>query len=99
MPFSEKSEVSHAQPGDLGFGYINDVSTRESVTMSMNPRSPPKSAMRAPGTPGRSLANPLSPTFLEEQALETKEFSTEREQARDLVRRFIMAYEKCLRTH
>jgi hypothetical protein len=53
----------------------------------MTPRSPLKSAMRVPGTPGRALQNqnPLSPTFLEEQVLEKREASTEKEQARDLV--------------
>jgi hypothetical protein len=83
MPFSEKTQVAQAQPGDIGFGYIND--NRESVAMPMTPRSPLKSAMKVPGTPGRSLANPLSPTFLEEQSLERKEACTDKEQARDLV--------------
>lgn len=86
MPFSESSNVgSRSQPGDVGFGYINDGSNRESVAMPKTPRSPLKSALRVPGTPGRGLANPLSPTFLEEQALGSKEASTEKEQARDLV--------------
>jgi hypothetical protein len=49
----------------------------------MTPRSPLKSAMKVPGT-ARSFANPLSPTFKEEQVLEAKEKSTEKEQARDL---------------
>jgi hypothetical protein len=40
--------------------------------------------MKVPGTPGRALANPLSPTFLEEQVLESREKKTEKEQARDL---------------
>lgn len=53
--------------------------------MPMTPRSPLKSAMKVPGTPGRTLANPLSPTFREEEELEVKEKLTEKEQARDLV--------------
>jgi hypothetical protein len=51
----------------------------------MSPKSPLKSAMKAPGTPGRALANPLSPTFREEQLLEDREKNTDKEQARDLV--------------
>lgn len=51
----------------------------------MTPRSPLKSAMKVPGTPGRGLANPLSPTFREEQVLEKQEKSTEKQQAHDLV--------------
>ncbi|KAK3329023.1 hypothetical protein B0H66DRAFT_10703 [Apodospora peruviana] len=82
MPFSEKSHVAQAQPGDVGFGYIGN--NRESVGMPMTPRSPLKSAMKVPGTPGRGLTNPLSPTFREEEALEKKEKSTEKDQARDL---------------
>jgi hypothetical protein len=72
-----------AQPADVGFGYINEK--RESVAVPMTPRSPLKSAMRVPGTPGRAL-NPLSPTFREEEHLERREERTEKEQARDLVR-------------
>ena len=52
--------------------------------MPMTPRSPLKSAMKVPGT-ARSFANPLSPTFREEQILEAREKSTDKDQARDLV--------------
>ncbi len=83
LPFSEKSAFAQAQPGDVGFGYIGG--NRESVAMPMTPRSPLKSAMRVPGTPGRALMNPLSPTFREEQVLEDKEKATDKEQAKDLV--------------
>lgn len=41
--------------------------------------------MKVPGTPGRGLSNPLSPTFKEEQVLEAREKATEKDQARDLV--------------
>jgi len=85
MPFSERSQVAHAQPGDVGFGYIGNGAGRESVAMPMTPRSPLKSAMKAPGTPGRGLTNPLSPTFREEELLEKREKSTAKDQARDLV--------------
>ncbi|KAK7417190.1 hypothetical protein QQZ08_011713 [Neonectria magnoliae] len=82
-PFAdpEKSHFAQTQPGDLGFGYIGH---RESVTVPMTPRTPLKSAMRMPGTPARQFNNPLSPTFLQEDVLEKRELSTEKEQARDV---------------
>jgi len=84
-PFDdEKSFKPQAQVGDVGFGYINDGSNREPVAVPMTPRSPLKSAMKVPGTPGRKFENPLSPTFREEQVLEKREALTEKEQARDL---------------
>ncbi len=86
FPFSEKTEFAQSQPGDVGFGYIGG--NRESVAMPMTPRSPLKSAMKVPGTPGRQFANALkSPTFREEQILEDREKLTDKEQARDLVSR------------
>ncbi|KAK3337273.1 hypothetical protein B0T19DRAFT_437938 [Cercophora scortea] len=86
MPFSEKSQFAHAQPADVGFGYISNGANRESVAMPMTPRSPLKSALKVPGTPGRMFANqnPLSPTFREEQILENREKSTEKSQAKDI---------------
>ncbi|KAK3341592.1 hypothetical protein B0T25DRAFT_346798 [Lasiosphaeria hispida] len=84
LPFSEKSEFAQAQPGDVGFGYIGGGSNRESVSMPMTPKSPLKSAMKVPGTPARGFTNPLSPTFREEQDLEKREKSTDKDQARDL---------------
>ena len=80
--FGDRNVVPQSQPGDIGFGYISN--NRESAAVPMSPRSPLKSAMKAPGTPGRGL-NPLSPTFREEQILEKREESTEKEQAKDLV--------------
>ncbi|KAF3768951.1 hypothetical protein M406DRAFT_355095 [Cryphonectria parasitica EP155] len=77
----EKNVFPQSQPGDIGFGYIN--SNPESVTMPMSPRSPLKSALKVPGTPGRGF-NPLSPTFREEQVLEKREALTDVEQAKDL---------------
>ncbi|KAK7711170.1 hypothetical protein SLS64_002251 [Diaporthe eres] len=79
--FGDRNVVPQSQPGDIGFGYISN--NRESAAVPMSPRSPLKSAMKAPGTPGRGL-NPLSPTFREEQMLEKREESTEKEQAKDL---------------
>ncbi|KAK3372461.1 hypothetical protein B0H63DRAFT_297762 [Podospora didyma] len=86
-PFSEKYEVAHSQPADVGFGYIGQAGNRESVAMPMTPRSPLKSAMKLPGGPSRTFSthtNPLSPTFKEEQLLEDREKSTEKVQASDL---------------
>lgn len=81
-PRGDTNVFPESQPADIGFGYIN--SNRESTTMPMSPRSPLKSALRMPGTPGRGL-NPLSPTFREEQVLEKREASTDVEQVKDLV--------------
>ena len=78
------------QPSDVGFGYMseNQASKHSSfagVEVPLTPNSPLKSALKPPGTPGR-LANPLSPTFHEEQILEKHEAHTEKENAKDLVR-------------
>ncbi|KAI0176384.1 hypothetical protein GGR52DRAFT_571348 [Hypoxylon sp. FL1284] len=79
MPFGRD-----AQPADVGFGYINDDSHVQTVNVPMTPKSPLKSAMKVPGTPGRKFDNPLSPTFREEEILEKREHSTEKEQKKDL---------------
>lgn len=86
LPFSEKSHFAQSQPGDVGFGYIGNGGDRESVAMPMTPRSPLKSAMKAPGTAGKGgfTSNPLSPTFREEELLETREKNTEKNQKKDL---------------
>jgi hypothetical protein len=92
-PRTEKTRsfMAEAQPSDIGFGYINDPS-RQPVEVPLTPASPLKSAMRVPGTPGRKIDNPLSPTFREEQILEKHEEMTEKEQAKDLVRN-VISYE------
>ena len=81
-PFSDPEKDEKSQPGYVGFGYIGKS---EEDDIPMAPRSPLKSAMKVPGTPGRRFDNPLSPTFREEQMLEKHESLTEKEQARDLV--------------
>ncbi|KAM7222134.1 hypothetical protein V8F06_002406 [Rhypophila decipiens] len=84
-PFADPVQFTKAKaaPGDVGFGYIGG--NRESVgPVPMTPRSPLKSAMKVPGTPGRGLMNPLSPTFREEEQLEKQEKTTEKQQAHDL---------------
>ncbi|EFX01841.1 hypothetical protein CMQ_8307 [Grosmannia clavigera kw1407] len=80
----EKGVRIQAQPADVGFGYIGSGDGGETAAVPMTPRSPLKSAMKVPGTPGRRFDNPLSPTFREEQVLERHEADTEKEQARDL---------------
>ena len=82
-PDNEMSEVPQPQPGDVGFGYINN-NNRESMPVPMTPKTPLKSAMKVPGTPARFM-NPMSPTFREEAALDKREEHTEKEQARDVV--------------
>lgn len=84
-PFAphERSEMAQSQPGDIGFGYINN---RESVNVPMTPKTPLKSAMRVPGTPARKFENPMSPTFKEEEFLDKRESHTSKAQRRDLVR-------------
>ncbi|KAI1323342.1 hypothetical protein F5Y16DRAFT_347405 [Xylariaceae sp. FL0255] len=81
----DKSQVAQAQPADVGFGYINGDDTRtQTVNVPMTPKSPLKSAMRVPGTPGRKFENPLSPTFREEEILESREKDTEAAQKKDV---------------
>jgi hypothetical protein len=89
-PFADPPEIkmSEAKPADVGFGYINDAPTRH-VEIQVGPKSPGlasplKSAMKVPGTPGRRIDNPLSPTFRQEQILEKVEKDTEKRQAKDL---------------
>lgn len=53
--------------------------------MPMTPKSPLKSAMKIPGTPGRRFENLLSPTFREEDILEAREKDTEAAQKKDVV--------------
>lgn len=81
-PFSDRNAADSAHPGNVGFGYITDSTAADSY---YGPKSPLKSAMKVPGTPARKFDNPLSPTFREEQILEKREQSTEKEQAKDLV--------------
>lgn len=82
-PFTDDAHAIRPQVADVGFGYINDGSN-SAAAVPMTPRSPLKSALKVPGTPGRQLTNPLSPTFREEQILERREASTEKEQVKDL---------------
>ncbi|KAG6009497.1 hypothetical protein E4U21_002133 [Claviceps maximensis] len=74
---------SQQQPGVVGFGYINNYnSTHESS--GNGPKSPLKSAMKIPGTSAKPFANPLSPTFREEDILEKQEAKNDKQQAKDI---------------
>jgi hypothetical protein len=85
-PPAMTSQAPQSQVADVGFGYIgNDGQQGQSVAVPMTPRSPLKSAMRVPGTPARKLENPMSPTFREEEMLEKRELTTDKQQKRDLV--------------
>ncbi|KKK12371.1 hypothetical protein P175DRAFT_0533594 [Aspergillus ochraceoroseus IBT 24754] len=81
-PFADPPHQSQTPPdvSDVGFGYVNAQDTSHHVP----PASPLKSALKVPGTPGRTL-NPLSPTFREEFYLEKQEKSAEKMNAKDLV--------------
>jgi len=88
-PITTEHLMPQAQPSDVGFGYVseNQASKHSSyagVEMPLTPNSPLKSALKPPGTPGR-FANPLSPTFQEEQVLEKRETHTDKANAKDLV--------------
>jgi hypothetical protein len=81
-PFTMAETPHHVS--DVGFGYVNDNDPARHVSHPpLTPASPPRSALRTPGTPGR--LNPLSPTFKEEMALEKREKKTEEDNAKDLV--------------
>ncbi|KAG5970143.1 hypothetical protein E4U55_001784, partial [Claviceps digitariae] len=74
---------SQQQPGVVGFGYIsNSNNARDSS--GNGPKSPLRSAMKVPGTPAKPLANPLSPTFREEEILEKREAKNDEQQAKDV---------------
>ncbi|MCJ1245157.1 hypothetical protein MMC30_002358 [Trapelia coarctata] len=73
------------QPSDVGFGYMStaDRLKHTSIEVPLTPRSPMKSALKPPGTPGRFL-DPRSPTFKEEVALEKEEEKTDKQNAADI---------------
>lgn len=85
-PFADPSSHPQALPdvSDVGFGYVAANDPAQHASHQVPPTSPLKSALKVPGTPGRTL-NPLSPTFREEFYVEKQEKSAEKENARDLV--------------
>ena len=101
-PFADAPRMASSDPNssapnvsDLGFGYVADNRASRHITMPQTPQgaalrsnppaSPLKSAMKTPGAQTR-FANPLSPTFKEEQILEYHEKHAEKENAKDVVR-------------
>ncbi|KAE8349176.1 hypothetical protein BDV28DRAFT_160716 [Aspergillus coremiiformis] len=84
-PFADPPSQSQTPPNvsDVGFGYVAANDPVQHASHHQLPASPLKSALKVPGTPGRTL-NPLSPTFREEFYVEKEEKSAEKENARDL---------------
>ncbi|KAK1138390.1 hypothetical protein N8T08_002654 [Aspergillus melleus] len=84
-PFADPSNQPQAHPdvSDVGFGYVAASDPAQHASHQVPPTSPLKSALKVPGTPGRTL-NPLSPTFREEFYVEKQERSADKENARDL---------------
>lgn len=80
-----------AQVSDVGFGYVQSVEMEETDRKYLpppTPKTPLRSALKSPGAPPRTPGAEtmiLSPTFREEQILEKREASTEKEQQKDLV--------------
>ncbi|KAJ4301033.1 hypothetical protein N0V90_003123 [Kalmusia sp. IMI 367209] len=77
-----------AQISDVGFGYVQPIEMEETDRKYLpppTPKTPLRSALKSPGAPPRTTETMiLSPTFREEQILEKREVSTEKEQAQDL---------------
>ncbi|KAF2788706.1 hypothetical protein K505DRAFT_366249 [Melanomma pulvis-pyrius CBS 109.77] len=94
-PFADPP-LNHYKPqpqvSDVGFGYVQSVEMEETDKKYLPPPTPMtpshlKSALKSPGAPPRTPGAEtmiLSPTFREEQMLEKREESTEKEQAQDL---------------
>ncbi|MCJ1319207.1 hypothetical protein MMC15_004542 [Xylographa vitiligo] len=85
LPIITTHLAPQPQPSDIGFGYMSqsDRLKHTSIEVPLTPRSPMKSALKPPGTPGRFL-DPRSPTFQEEVVLEKEELKTEKQNAADL---------------
>lgn len=81
-----------AQVSDVGFGYVQPIEMEETDRKYLpppTPKTPLRSALKSPGAPPRTPGVEtmiLSPTFREEQVLEKRENSTDKEQQKDLVR-------------
>lgn len=86
-PFTDPPNQQKTPPdvSDLGFGYVAASDPAQHASHHQPPPgSPLKSAMKVPGTPGRTL-NPLSPTFREEFFVEKHDQLADKENARDVV--------------
>jgi hypothetical protein len=94
-PFEYPTNHYKPQPqvSDVGLSYVTGVEMEETDRKYLPPPTPRtpggalKSAMKSPGAPPRTpgMASIMSPTFREEEHLEKREESTEKEQAKDLV--------------
>ncbi|MCJ1406648.1 hypothetical protein MMC19_000714 [Ptychographa xylographoides] len=83
-PIQTQHLCPQPQPSDIGFGYLSQGDMKHtSIEVPLTPRSPMKSALKPPGTPGRFL-DPRSPTFQEEKTLEEEELKTDKQNAADL---------------
>ncbi|EYE93289.1 uncharacterized protein EURHEDRAFT_425308, partial [Aspergillus ruber CBS 135680] len=85
-PFADPPNQQKTPPdvSDLGFGYVAASDPAQHASHHQPPPgSPLKSAMKVPGTPGRTL-NPLSPTFREEFFVEKHDQLADKENARDV---------------
>lgn len=84
-PFADPPHhQSRPDVSDVGFGYVTASDPSQHASHHQPPTSPLKSALKVPGTPGRTL-NPLSPTFREEFYVEKEEKAAEKMNDRDLV--------------
>lgn len=85
-PITQQRRATPPNVSDFGFGYVanNDPTQYASHHQAPAPASPLKSALKVPGTPGRTL-NPMSPTFKEEFYVEKHEQIADKENAKDVV--------------
>ena len=87
-PFADppiQQTTTNADVSDVGFGYVAASDPAQHASHRQPPTSPLKSALKVPGTPGRTL-NPMSPTFKEEFYVEKHEKLADKENAQDVVR-------------
>ncbi|KAF9883190.1 hypothetical protein FE257_003877 [Aspergillus nanangensis] len=84
-PFADPPNQTQSRPdvSDVGFGYVAASDPTQHASHHQPPNSPLKSALKVPGTPGRTL-NPLSPTFREEFYVEKQEKAAEKQNEKDL---------------
>ncbi|KAL5364638.1 hypothetical protein BJX96DRAFT_137661 [Aspergillus floccosus] len=83
-PFADPPYIQgRPDVSDVGFGYVTASDPSQHASHHQPPTSPLKSALKVPGTPGRTL-NPLSPTFREEFYVEKEEKAAEKMNDRDL---------------
>ena len=100
-PAAFNSYHPQTRPADVGFGYMPEFERNAGVEMPITPFSSIKNrfAHNTPGAHSRMTfggESVLSPTFREEKALEKREKDTEKQQAKDLVSKHLLA---TLHTH